>query len=453
MNIAVILAGGQGKRLGADIPKQFLKVSGKLVIEHTIEKFQEHMLIDEICIVTHKDYTYLIEDIVNKNTYSKVKKILIGGTERSDSSLASINAYQNDETNLIFHDAVRPLVNERIITDTIKALEQFKAVDVAIPSTDTIIQVKENLITDIPNRMFLMNGQTPQAFKRGTIKLAYDLALQDPNFIASDDCGVVRKYLPNEDIFVVKGEVFNMKLTHKEDLFLLDKLFQLKSESVCDIYPNTIMETGFKDKVIVVFGGSYGIGQDICKLACGFGATVYSFSRTENNVDISDYKSVENSIKEVLKKEGKIDYIVNTAALLKKEPLANMSIDTISQLVNVNYVGSVNILKASFDALKDIGGSVLLFTSSSYTRGRENYAVYSSTKAAVVNLTQALAEEWKTFKINVNCINPERTATPMRTQNFGIENPNSLLSSKYVAQISINSLLSNMTGQIIDVRK
>ena len=230
-NIAIILAGGTGQRLGDAIPKQFLKVAGKKVIEHTLDVFQNHPQIDEIAVVSNPAFVNDVENIVIKNSYTKLKRILQGGKERYHSSLAAINAYDGDEEfNLIFHDAVRPLVNDRIISDCIQALEKYNAVDVAIKTTDTIIQVNEKeYITGIPVRENLRNGQTPQAFKLSTIKKAYELALQDEDFKTTDDCGVVYRYLPDEPVYIVKGEQFNMKLTYKEDLFLLDKLFQLKS--------------------------------------------------------------------------------------------------------------------------------------------------------------------------------------------------------------------------------
>ena len=154
-----------------------------------------------------------------RNSFNKLKKILLGGKERYHSSLAAINAY-DEEVNFLFHDSVRPLVNERIISDCIRALLTYNAVDVAIPTTDTIIQVDDNNeIVKIPSRILLRNGQTPQAFKRSVIKAAYEKALLDPLFKTTDDCGVVLKYLPDESIYVVNGEQFNMKLTYKEDIF------------------------------------------------------------------------------------------------------------------------------------------------------------------------------------------------------------------------------------------
>ena len=113
---------------------------------------------------------------------------------------------------------------------------------------------------------------------------------------------------------------------------------------------------------------------------------------------------------------------------------------------------SVNVAKASLQYLEKTSGQLLNFTSSSYTRGRSGYSLYSSSKAAIVNLTQALAEEFMVRNgVRVNCINPQRTLTPMRVSNFGKEDPSTLLSSEEVAFVSINTLLSNFTGQIVDV--
>ncbi len=231
MNIAVILAGGSGLRLGADLPKQFLKVAGKKILEHTVDSFERNDNIDEIALVCNREFIHEVERIVTKNEYSKVKRILPGGQERYHSSLSAINAYTDDNCNLIFHDAVRPLVSNRIIDNCIEALKEYDAIDVAIKATDTIIEVDEdNCIRRIPDRSALRCGQTPQCFKRGIIKKAYDLALTDPDFKTTDDCGVVLKYLPEVRIHVVEGEVSNMKLTYHEDLYLLDRLLQLETE-------------------------------------------------------------------------------------------------------------------------------------------------------------------------------------------------------------------------------
>ena len=450
MNIAVILAGGVGSRYNESFPKQFFKVAGKTVLEHTVDAFEKEPLVDEIVLVVNPDYLMQTEEIVLINNWSKVRRILNGGKERYDSSLTAIKAYENYKgANLIFHDAVRPLVSSRIIKEVIEALDTYNAVDVAVPATDTIISVNDVFIESIPDRNKLKRGQTPQGFKLETIKRAYDLALQDLAFKTTDDCGVVLRYLPEEKIYVVNGEESNMKLTHKEDAFLLDKLFQLRS---FELNTSDIPFEQLRNKVVVIWGASSGIGEEITRIARKYGAKVYCFSRSLNNIDISKQNDVREALSSVAAKESQIDFIINTAAILSKSPLLSMEYESILSMVNTNYLGMINVALESFPYLRQSKGHLLFYTSSAYTRGRAFYSIYSSTKAAVVNFVQAIAQEWEPAQIRINCICPERTDTPMRTKNFGTEDHKTLLTAEAVAYKSIQTILSNYTGQIIDVR-
>lgn len=449
-NIAIILAGGVGSRLGMSTPKQFFKVAGKMVVEHTIDVFERNQHIDEIAIVSNPALVADFENIVLRNKWRKVKKILKGGAERYYSSLSAITAYQNEDANLIFHDAVRPLVSQRIIDDVVKALDTHRAVNVAVPSADTIIEVDGDFITNIPDRSRLRRGQTPQAFDRQLISDAYDKALKDPNFRTTDDCGVVRTYLPEEPIFVVRGEESNMKLTYREDTYMMDKLFQLKSTEPNDVQ---IGADSFRRKVAVVFGGSYGIGKNIVEMLEQSGAHVHSFSRSATHTDVGDDNQVALALSAVEQKEGHIDYVINTAGVLNREPLASMEYDTILKAVQTNYMGTVNVALRSRPYLQRTRGKLIFFTSSSYTRGRAFYSIYSSTKAAIVNFVQAVAQEWDADGISINCINPERTKTPMRQQNFGVEPDETLLMPERVAEATLRTLLTDCTGQVIDVRR
>lgn len=229
-NIAVVLAGGSGRRIGGDLPKQFLQVGRRRIIEYSIEAFEKNAGIDEIAVVVNKDFVSLMEEIVAANSWSKLKHILNGGNERSDSSMSAIQAYEGIDCNLIFHDAVRPMVSQRIISDVVSALETYNSVAVAVPATDTIVKVDESgrMISEILQRQLLRCQQTPQAFRYETIAEAYKLALADSNFVATDDCGVVSRYLPNEKIFIVDGEDSNIKVTYPKDLSLLENLISGK---------------------------------------------------------------------------------------------------------------------------------------------------------------------------------------------------------------------------------
>jgi 2-C-methyl-D-erythritol 4-phosphate cytidylyltransferase len=231
MNIAVILAGGTGSRMGGSLPKQFLDLDGRPVIVHSIEAFDSHPAIDEVAVVIHPDWRGRMEEIVAQGHWQKVKKIIDGGSERYMSSLNAIMAYidEPDDTNLLLHDAARPFLSADIIDRVVSALERHDAVGVAVPSTDTVWEVHPDFIVEqtteisrfvarIPERKLMWRAQTPQAFRLPLIRDAYQRALQDPRFQATDDCGVVRKYMPGTKITVVEGNERNRKITFPEDL-------------------------------------------------------------------------------------------------------------------------------------------------------------------------------------------------------------------------------------------
>ena len=447
-NIAIILASGSGTRFRSETPKQFLKLAGKRVIEHTLDCFQNHAGIDEIIIVTSREQIALMEEIILHGDYSKVTRVLLGGDTRQASSAAGIAAIKGDSHKVLVHDAVRPLLDAATIDRCLEALERFDAVDTGIPSPDTVIRVdKENCITDIPERDQLRLGQTPQAFRAGLLRKAHALAVNDKQLKVTDDCGLILHYRLGK-VHVVAGDASNIKITYPSDIYLADRLFQLRSGTVDD----TANLGGLNNKVLVVFGASKGIGQAIQLLADKHGAYVVAVSRS-SGVDVADSQAVKRLLAETMEQFGRIDYVVNTAGVLRTGLLAGQADAVIDEQLLSNVRGSIIVAREAFEVLQKTGGSIALFTSSSYTRGRARSAVYSATKAAVVNLMQGLAEEYLPFHVRINAINPERTATPMRTENFGNEPAETLLNANAVAEATLVVLLSERTGQVIDVRR
>ena len=452
--VAVILAGGVGTRVGLDIPKQLIKVAGHTILEHTIAIFDEHPMVDEIIVMMAQGHLDAVHAIVRNGGYTKVSQVLEGAETRNGTTLRALDAIPDDETKVVFHDAVRPLVSPRIITDCFEALDSYDAVDVAIPSADTIIEVDEdNVIRNIPPRANLRRGQTPQAFRAGVIRTAYAVAADDPDFQATDDCTVVLRYQPDVPIWVVAGEERNLKVTDPIDVYLADKLFQLTTSNLPPSRSEEEYRSALEGKTLVVFGGSYGIGADIAAFAEEHGAKVFSFSRSTTNTHVERRADLQAAIRTVLSATDRIDHVVNSAAVLPRGQLVETSEEAVYAATEINYLAPVMIAQEFFPHLQQTRGSLLNFTSSSYTRGRSGYSLYSSAKAAVVNLTQALADEWSADGVRVNCINPERTGTPMRTKAFGEEPPGSLLESREVAVRSIDVLLSNETGLIVDIRR
>lgn len=453
-NVVVILAGGVGQRMGLELPKQLLKVAGRTILEHTIAAFDNHPAVDEIVIAMAEGHLDTARAIVKNGGYSKVVDIIEGGSTRTETTVRSLGAIRHESGQVLFHDAVRPLVTARIITDCFTALSTYDAVDVAIPSADTIIEVDDDqLIVDVPPRARLRRGQTPQGFRLHVIREAYDVALRDPDLVATDDCTIVLRYRPESPIYVVPGDERNMKVTEPIDLMLADRLFQLSAQDQPHVVSDEAYRSALDGRVVVVFGGSYGIGRTIMDLAEGFGARVHGFSRSGTGTHVERRADVRDAVEQVLKQEGRIDYVVNAAAVLPTGALAEATDELVHMSTEVNYLGPIWVAQEVFSALASSGGSLLLFTSSSYTRGRAGYSLYSSAKAAVVNLTQALADEWGPAEVRVNCINPERTATPMRRKAFGDEPADSLLDAEHVAKASLSVLISRDTGHIIDLRR
>lgn len=449
-NIAIILASGSGVRFGASIPKQFLKLAGKTVLEHTLDVFERHTAIDEIIIVGNADHLLLTNEIINRAGYKKITKLVSGGATRQQSTAAGISAIVGDDHKVLVHDAVRPLLDHATIDRCLQALNHSNAVDTAIPASDTVIRVTPDAqIADIPDRATLRLGQTPQAFRSGVLRKAHDLAKNTSDLNVTDDCGLILQFALG-GVEVVAGDINNIKITYPSDIYLADRIFQLRARHAnVDDRDKTLDLSG---KTIVIFGASRGIGKSIHDIAVTSGANVVAVSRA-NGVDICDENSVRSTLHEAIRSYGQIDSVIATAGLLRTGLLAGQDYENIDQQIAINLRGSIVIAREASEAMRGTGGSIALFTSSSYTRGRARYSVYSATKAAIVNLVQALSEEFLPFHVRINAINPERTATPMRTENFGTEPPEALLSAESVARATLSVCLSSATGEVIDVRR
>lgn len=446
--IAMILASGTGARFRSETPKQFLKLAGRSVLEHTLHVFEHHARIDEVIVIVAPEHRDLVGELVKQCGFRKVTKIVDGGASRQASSASGIAAIADDQAMVLVHDAVRPLLNHATIDRCLDALETFDAVDTGIPSPDTIIRVDQHgCIDEIPDRAALRMGQTPQGFRAGLLRKAHALAAADAELKVTDDCGLILHY-QLAAVRVVEGDVSNIKITYPSDIYLADRLFQLRTRP----FSSDSMVRFLEGKILVVFGASRGIGMRVAALARDAGAIVATASRTDG-VDVADSAAVGRVLDAVLAQHGRIDGIINTAGILRTGLLAGQDDKVVEEQIRTNLLGSIVVARESFERIRTSGGSIALFASSSYTRGRAFSAVYSATKAAVVNLMQGLAQEYLPFGVRINVINPERTATPMRTENFGNEPVVELLDADTVAHATLATLLSDCTGEVVDVRR
>jgi 2-C-methyl-D-erythritol 4-phosphate cytidylyltransferase len=249
--VAVVLAGGSGRRFGAGVPKQLLRLGGKTLIEHCVAAFDQAPGVDEVLVVMPPGRTADAEKLLagvngpNGPGYRKVTGVIEGGPGRPESTRQAIAAIRarrpeggpasHDDCGVLLHDAARPLVDQRIIADCVAALRDADAVGVAVPSSDTIVVASDGVMTGMPRRDSLLRCQTPQAFRLPVIARAHELAGADPDFTPTDDCGVVLRYLPEVPIRVVAGSEHNIKVTYPRDLAIAEVL--LKTEDVSSAAP------------------------------------------------------------------------------------------------------------------------------------------------------------------------------------------------------------------------
>ena len=233
--VAVVLAGGAGLRLGGTTPKQLQLLAGRTLLEHCVAAFDAAPGVDEIVVVMPADLITEANRILG-DKYGKVRHVIAGGPDRPGSTSRAIELLSKDypaqdaslasasgsaDCNVLFHDAARPLIDQRIIADCVAALAQGQALGVVVPTTDTIAALTAGVLTSIPPRESMGRCQTPQGFRLSVIRRAYQLAAQDPgaaSFSATDDCGIVLRYLPEVEVRVVRGSERNLKITYPADL-------------------------------------------------------------------------------------------------------------------------------------------------------------------------------------------------------------------------------------------
>jgi 2-C-methyl-D-erythritol 4-phosphate cytidylyltransferase len=224
MIFAAILAGGIGSRMGnIEKPKQYMRLGNKPIIVHTIEKFYINTDFEKIIVLCPKQWISHTKDLIAKNI-GKTKRIVVieGGDSRNETIMNSVdyieNNYTIDENSIIVtHDSVRPFITHRIIEENIKFTLQYGACDTVIPATDTIVQSPDGkFIDNIPDRTTMFQGQTPQSFKILKLKELYSKLDKEEKKILTDAAKIFT--LNQEKVYLVEGEVSNIKITYPYDL-------------------------------------------------------------------------------------------------------------------------------------------------------------------------------------------------------------------------------------------
>ena len=232
----VVLAGGIGSRVGnAEKPKQFLEIGSRPVIIHTLEKFVLHPGFDEVLVLSPKAWVSYTRDIIRKYIPSASRiPVLEGGVTRNETIMNAIRYIEeqgdlDEDTIIVTHDSVRPFVTHRILEENILYARKYGACDTVIPASDTIVQALDNeSISDIPDRKYMYQGQTPQSFHAKKLKETYESLTDQEKNILTDACKIM--VLKGEHVHLVLGEVSNIKITYPYDITVAQALLGLEME-------------------------------------------------------------------------------------------------------------------------------------------------------------------------------------------------------------------------------
>jgi 2-C-methyl-D-erythritol 4-phosphate cytidylyltransferase len=222
----LVVAAGSGKRMGSDVPKQFIEINGKPILRLTLERFQEAELVAQIYVVTSPGLVdHYSKVIINDWQIDKLVDIVSGGTERHHSVWAGLQALHDNADIVLIHDGVRPFVSQEIIGASIQAAKSFGAAVVGVSPKDTVKRVEDEYVSETVDRHTLLLAQTPQAFQKEIILAAYENAFLNDDF-STDDAALVEKL--GHKVAVVTGDRKNIKITTPEDLLIAHAFMEVK---------------------------------------------------------------------------------------------------------------------------------------------------------------------------------------------------------------------------------
>ncbi len=217
--LAIVLAGGAGKRMGSSTSKQFLLLDDRPILVHSLQVFEESRPVDGVyLVVNQRDLPLIQEEVLEAYKFSKITKLVIGGRLRQDSVRNGLEAIDEPCDVVVIHDAARPFVSPAFVEKTISLMEMFDAIIPALPARDTIKVIsKEGFVSKTLERDTLWQVQTPQTFKYDLIIRAYREGLAK-KVLGFDDATFV-EYL-GKRVKVVEGSPYNIKITTPEDLII-----------------------------------------------------------------------------------------------------------------------------------------------------------------------------------------------------------------------------------------
>ena len=215
MNCAIILASGNSTRFNSEIPKQFHKLNGRMLMDYPIQTFSECTEIDRLIIVVPKKFRIEIQEVYSDHS------VVSGGSSRKESAFNGLLACPTETKKVLIHDAARALVDKSTIIRCVNGLDGAKAVSTAMPAMDTVVETNENIIVNMPNRSRMYLEQTPQGFHYQTLLKAHKKIQVD----TTDDIRLVNEL--GIKCVTVEGNENNFKITTRQDHQLAEILLKV----------------------------------------------------------------------------------------------------------------------------------------------------------------------------------------------------------------------------------
>lgn len=232
MIYGVVLAGGVGSRMGnVGKPKQYLLIGDKPILIHTLEKFYVQSEFEKVLVLCPSEWLSHTKNLVRKYIRDDGRIVVLeGGDTRNETIMNAIDYIESEgnldeETIIVTHDSVRPFVTQRILEENIRYAKEYGACDTAVAATDTIVCSQDQVvISDIPERRTMYQGQTPQTFQALKLKNLYHSLSEEEKAVLTDAAKIF--VMKGEKVHIVDGEVFNIKITYPYDLRVAEALIQ-----------------------------------------------------------------------------------------------------------------------------------------------------------------------------------------------------------------------------------
>ena len=237
MILAAILGGGIGSRMGnMNTPKQYLHVGSRPILVHTVEKFLVHPQVERVVVLAPPSWLGFTQDILNEHLPKGHNVAVIAGGEKRNDTLRRALDYVKEQFGdaedhiLLTHDAVRPFVTHRVISENIIAAQEHGACDTVVPASDTIVHSEDGaFISEIPPRSAIYHGQSPQTFKCNRLRALMESLRPEEEAVLTDACKIYT--LRGEPVALVPGEVYNIKITYPYDLAVAHAILECTTQS------------------------------------------------------------------------------------------------------------------------------------------------------------------------------------------------------------------------------